>query len=176
MSSYSANGVVVGAETLPTVPVAMPVPLGKGALHCETVSVTVSVTVSGFATGHDAAPVGAGGIEVTTKEVSPVKGALIGPNTAEVAMLKLDSGPPVDSGKTPVPPMIVELGKKGEPVPVPVGKNPVLPLPVGLPEGTMPVAPATVNVGKYDAGSYWGSLWKSAAKGKRGRLKGSLAY
>ena len=108
-------------------------PLGKGAPHCETVSVTVSVTVSGVATGHDATPVRGGGIEVTTKEVAPVKGTLIGPNTAEVAMLKLDSGPPVGSGNTPVPPMIVELGKNGEPVPVPVpvGKNPVLPLPVG---------------------------------------------
>lgn len=133
---------------------ALPVPLGKGAPHCDTVSVTVSVTVSGVATGHDASPVRAGGIEVTTTEVAPVKGTLIGSNTAEVAMLKLDSGPPVCSGKAPVPPMIVELGKKGEPVPVPVGKNPVLPLPVGLPEGTIPVALARVNVGKLDAGSY----------------------
>ena len=57
-----------------------------------------------------------------TKAVAPVKGALIDPNAAEVAMLKLDSGSPVGSGKTPpVLPMAVELGKKGEPVPVPVG-------------------------------------------------------
>ena len=154
VDGHSANGVAVGTNRLPIVPVAPPVPLGKGARHCETVSVTVSVTVSGAATGHDAAPVGAGGIEVTTKDVAPVKGTLTGPNKAEVAMLMLDSGPPVGSGRTPVPPITVELGKKGEPVPVPVGKNPVLPLPVGLPEGTIPVALATINVGKLDAGSY----------------------
>ena len=93
------------------VPVALPVPLGKGAPHCETVSVTVFVTVSGVATGHDATPVRSGGIEVMTKELAPVNGTLIDPNAAEVATLKLDSGPPVGWGKFPVPPMIVELGK-----------------------------------------------------------------
>ena len=88
--------------------------------------------------------------------MASVKGAFIGPNTSEVAMLKLDNEPPVGWGKDPVPPIIVELGKKGEPVPVPVpvGKTPVLPLPVRMPEGTIPVALATVNVGKLDAGSY----------------------
>ena len=108
---HSAYGVVVGSITVPTAPVALPVPLGKGAPHCDTVSVTVSVTVTGVAIGQDAPSVETGGIEVTTKEVAPVKGTFIGPNTSEVAMLKLDNELPVGWGKDPVPPMIVELGK-----------------------------------------------------------------
>lgn len=106
---------------------------------------TVSVTVSGVATGHNAAPLRAGWIGDTGSEVA--RGTLIGPTEIDVAMLKLES----DSLATPVN---VILGKNGKPVPVPVGNAPKVPLPVRIPEGTIPVALARVKVGKLEMASY----------------------
>ena len=55
-----------------------------------TVSVTVSVTVSGVATGHDAALLRVGRIEDTGSELAT--GTLIGPTGIDVAILRLEGG------------------------------------------------------------------------------------
>lgn len=84
-------------------------------------------------------------MEDTDSEV-PI-GTLMAPTESDVAMLKLAN----DSLGTPVN---VLLGKKGKPVPVAVGNAPKVPLPVRIPEGSTPVAPATVKVGKLEMASY----------------------